>query len=42
VDSRATISKVIRLSNSFPGFINDEEKLELMKEIGKDELLQNL
>jgi len=33
---------VIRLSNYFPNFVNNEENLDLMKEVGKDELLQTL
>jgi hypothetical protein len=41
-DSRATIAKVIRLSNSFPSFVNHEDNMELMKEVGKDELQQTL
>jgi hypothetical protein len=41
-DSRATIVEVIRLSNYFPNFVNNEDNLDLMKEVGKDELLQTL
>jgi hypothetical protein len=36
----ATIVEVIRLSNSFPSFVNNEDNLELMKEVGKDEFLK--
>jgi hypothetical protein len=39
---RATIIEVVRLSNSFPSFVNNEEKLEPMKDVGKDELFQTL
>jgi hypothetical protein len=39
---RATIVEVIRLSNSFPSFVNHEDNQELMKEVGKEELQQIL
>jgi hypothetical protein len=41
-DSWATIVEVIRLSNSFPSFVNNADNLELMKEVGKYKLLQIL
>jgi hypothetical protein len=36
-DSQATIAEASRLSNTSPSFVNKEDNLELMKEVGKDE-----
>jgi hypothetical protein len=33
---------VIRLSNSFPSFVKEEENQGLIKEVGKEELYQTL
>jgi hypothetical protein len=41
-DTHATIEEVIRLSNSFPSFINEEDNQALIKEVGKEELYQTL
>jgi hypothetical protein len=37
-DTHATISEVIRSSNSFPSFINEEDNQALIKEVGEEEL----
>lgn len=41
-DSQDTIVEVVRLSNSFPDFVNHEDNVGFMKEVRREELQQTI